>query len=219
MLRNSVRFLVSVLAVWMMSLSSVSAQDAVPSLQSVPKFAGSNITGFTVQGGQTVFKVFDTIMEQHLTFRIPTESLKRFFYNDSIHVNGRLESLILERPEDFDYVARLCLDGRRDARIHYKMWKPSATGTLVLSVISPVLGLACALPASLTKPRIENLGLPDVDMLHEDIYFQAYQKEAWRKKNVANWISFGIGFGIHAGAIFAIMSFVQPNVAMPTLGK
>lgn len=219
MLRNSVRFLVSVLAVWMMSLSSVSAQDAVPSLQSVPKFAGSNITGFTVQGGQTVFKVFDTIMEQHLTFRIPTESLKRFFYNDSIHVNGRLESLIPERPEDFDYVARLCLDGRRDARIHYKMWKPSATGTLVLSVISPVLGLACALPASLTKPRIENLGLPDVDMLHEDIYFQAYQKEAWRKKNVANWISFGIGFGIHAGAIFAIMSFVQPNVAMPTLGK
>lgn len=186
------------------------AQDAVPSSKSVPHFAPLDISGFTVQGNTTVFKVFEPEKQLNLTFKIPTASLKRFMYKDSIHVDGHLENLLLERPEDFNYVAQLCLDGRRDAKIHYKMYRASATGTLFLSIISPVFGLACALPASLTPPRIENLGLPDIDMLHEDIYFHAYQKEAWRKKNIHNWINFGIGFGIHAGILFSILSFVQP---------
>ena len=185
------------------------AQDAVPSSQSVPHFAPLDVSGFTVQGKTTVFKIFDPVKEQALTFRIPTSSLKRYLYKDSIHVDGHLETLFLEQPEDFNFVAQLCLDGRRDAQTHYKMYRASATGTLFLSIISPVFGLACALPASLTPPRIENLGLPDVDMLHEDIYFQAYQKEAWRKKNIHNWINFGIGFGIHAGILFSILSFVR----------
>lgn len=185
------------------------AQDAVPSSNTMPNFAPLDVSGFTEKGTMTIFKVFEPEKEQTLTFKIPTASLKRFLYHDSIHVNGRMETLFLERPEDFDYVARLCLDGRRDAQTHYKMWRASATGTLFLSIVSPVFGLACALPASLTPPRIENLGLPDVDMLHEDIYFQAYQKEAWRKKNVRNWINFGIGFGIHAGILFSVLSFVR----------
>lgn len=187
----------------------VMAQDAVPSSKSVPHFAPLDMSGFTVQGKTTYFKVFDPDKSKTFTFKIPTTSFKRFLYHDSVHVNGRMEDLLLERPEDFDYAARLCLAGKRDANIHYKMYRASATGTLFLSVLSPVLGLACALPASLTPPRIENLGLPDVDMLHEDIYFQAYQKEAWRKKNIHNWINFGIGFGIHAGILFSILSFVR----------
>lgn len=185
------------------------AQDAVPSSKSVPHFAPLDVSGFTVQGNTTVFKIFEPEKEQTYTFKIPTTSLKRYFYKDSIHVDGHLETLFLEKPEDFDYVAQLCLNGRRDAQIHYKMWRASATGTLFLSIVSPVFGLACALPASLTPPRIENLGLPDVDMLHEDIYFQAYQREAWRKKNVRNWINFGIGLGIHAGILFSIFSFLK----------
>lgn len=185
------------------------AQDAVPSSKSVPHFAPLDVSGFTVQGNTTVFKVFEPEKAQTFTFKIPTASLKRYLYKDSIHVDGHMETLFLERPKDFDYVAQLCLAGRHDARTHYKMYRASATGTLFLSILSPVFGLACALPASLTPPRIENLGLPDVDMLHEDIYFQAYKKEAWRKKNIHNWINFGIGFGIHAGILFSILSFVR----------
>lgn len=192
-----------------MLLGVAQGQDALTSRSIKYNFEPFKISGFSQQGDITYIQLYSLDKNKVGNFEIPTSSLLRFKYDDSTHITGHVESLLLTREEDFKYASELCLKGMQDARANYKLYRASATGTLFLSILSPVLGLACAIPASLTPPRIENLGLPNVDMLHEDIYFQAYQKEAWRKKNVRNWMNFGIGFGIHIGILFTVLSFVH----------
>ncbi|WP_353717293.1 hypothetical protein [Dyadobacter sp. 676] len=58
----------------------------------------------------------------------------------------------LKQPED------LSIKGQIDAARHYKRYKGAATGTLLTSLLSPVIGLIPAILCSSTNPKIENLG-------------------------------------------------------------
>ncbi|MEG1498053.1 MAG: hypothetical protein RRX93_02540 [Bacteroidales bacterium] len=185
------------------------AQDPFTDRSAAFKFTPLRVSNFSQKGNITRIKLYNTNPKLGGTFDIPNSSLFRFAYNDSLHVFGRVKPLILTQADDFKYAADLCLKAKIDCKNHYKMFRASATGTLFLTILSPIAGLACAIPSSLTPPRIENLGLPDVDMLQEDIYFQAYRSEATRIKNKRNWMNFGIGFGIHIGVLFGVLALVH----------
>ncbi len=141
-------------------------------------------------------------------FTLPSNILYRYQYTDTASVLGHVAPLVMAIPGDFRYVADICLKAKTDCRQYYKMWKASTFGTLFFTIVNPVASLSVAVPASLTPPRIENLGLSDVDMLEDELYFHTYRKEAKRLKSKRIWTAYGIGFGIHVGILFGIISAV-----------
>ncbi len=139
---------------------------------------------------------------------IPDGILNKYEYPDSSTVFGELKPLNLMKPVDFAYVADICSQAKLDSRKYYKMYQAASLGTLFLTMVNPIAGLACAIPSSLTPPKIENMGISNIDMLQEDIYFQTYRKEALRIKNRKIWTNFGIGLGINVGITFGILALV-----------
>ena len=139
---------------------------------------------------------------------IPDGVLNKYEYPDTSTVFGELKTLNLMKPADFSYVVGICSKAKKDSRKHYKMYRAASLGTLFLTIVNPLAGLACAIPSSVTPPKIENMGISDIDMMQEDIYFQTYRREALRTKNRKIWTNFGIGFGINVGITFGLLALM-----------
>jgi hypothetical protein len=167
-----------------------------------------SMSSFMQKDGITTINLLSS--DPHITgiVTIPDGVLNRYEYLDTSSVFGELKTLNLMKPTDFGYVADICSKAKKDSRKHYKMYQASSLGTLFLTIVNPLAGLACAIPSSITPPRIENMGISDIDMLQEDIYFQTYRKEALRIKNRKIWTNFGIGFGINVGITFALVALL-----------
>lgn len=166
-------------------------------------------SNYFIKDGQVQINIYGETKATSGKFKIPTSIMYRYVYTDTSSVIGQMEPLMMSRQSDFDYVSQICIKAKLDTRANYKMWKASTFGTLFLTIASPVASLGLAVPASLTPPRIENLGLSDVDMLQEGIYFHTYRQEAQRLKNKRIWTAYGIGLGIHVGIIFGLISAFQ----------
>ncbi len=182
------------------------AQDAFRSYTRSFGFEPLRKSQYFMQDGQLRLSLYGPDKASSGKFVIPSDLLFRYAYTDSNSVIGQMEPLVMARPQDFDYVSEICLKAQADCRAQYKMWKGSTIGTFFLTLVNPVAGLAVAIPASLTPPRMENLGLSDVDMLQEGIYFHTYREEARKLKSKRAWTAYGIGLGIHVGAIFGLMA-------------
>ncbi|MDR0762877.1 MAG: hypothetical protein LBF01_00065 [Bacteroidales bacterium] len=165
-----------------------------------------SMSSFMQENGITTINLLSS--DPHITgiVTMPDGVLNRYEYPDTSTVFGELKTLNLMKPTDFSYVVDICSKAKKDSRKHYKMYQASSLGTLFLTIVNPLAGLACAIPSSITPPRIENMGLSDIDMLQEDIYFQTYRKEALRIKNRKIWTNFGIGFGINVGITFGLLA-------------
>lgn len=148
----------------------------------------------------------DITKKVDFSFELNNNTLFKYVYTDTNKYIGHLEPLIMGNKNDFNFVCNIALNARADCKSNYKMYKASAAGTLFLTILTPIAGLACAIPASTTTPRIANLGFSDIDMLNDDIYFQVYSQEARKIKSKKNWINFGIGFGIHVGLLFGVLA-------------
>lgn len=173
------------------------------------RFKNEKVSNFFVEDNMVKLNLYGDTPELSGNFTIPSDLMFRYVYTDSNSVIGKMEPIFLANKKDFDYVSGICLQAKMDCKANYKMWKASCVGTLFASILSPVASLAIAIPASQTPPRIENLGLTDVDMLQEDIYFHTYRKEAQRLKNKRIWTAYGIGLGIHVGIIFGVLTALQ----------
>lgn len=173
------------------------------------RFKNEKVSNFFVEDNMVKLNLYGDTPELSGNFTIPSDLMFRYVYTDSNSVIGKMEPIFLANKKDFDYVSGICLQAKMDCKTNYKMWKASCVGTLFASILSPVASLAIAIPASQTPPRIENLGLTDVDMLQEDIYFHTYRKEAQRLKNKRIWTAYGIGLGIHVGIIFGVLTALQ----------
>ncbi|MGG7665786.1 hypothetical protein [Dyadobacter sp. BHUBP1] len=97
----------------------------------------------------------------------------------------------LKQPEDLN------IKGQIDAARHYKRYKGAATGTLLTSLLSPVIGLIPAILCSSTNPKIENLGYPNEELFRQAAYYKAYTKKAKKIKQRKVWSNWGIGLGVN----------------------
>lgn len=97
----------------------------------------------------------------------------------------------LKQPEDLN------IKGQIDAARHYKRYKGAATGTLLTSLLSPVIGLIPAILCSATNPKIENLGYPNEELFKQATYYKAYTKKAKKIKQRKVWSNWGIGLGVN----------------------
>ncbi|MDR1973490.1 MAG: hypothetical protein LBQ31_02325 [Bacteroidales bacterium] len=166
------------------------------------------MSSFMQENGTTTISLLSSDPKITGIVTMPDGILNKYEYPDTSTVFGDLKTLNLMKPNDFGYVLDICTKAKKDSRKYYKMYQASSMGTLFLTIVNPIAGLACAIPSSLTPPKIENMGLSDIDMLQEDIYFQTYRKEALRVKNRKIWTNFGIGFGINVGITFGLLALL-----------
>jgi hypothetical protein len=167
-----------------------------------------SMSSFVQENGITTINLLSSDPNITGLVTIPDGVLNKYEYPDTSTVFGQLKTLNLMKPNDFRYVVDICSKAKKDSRKYYKMYHAASLGTLFLTIVNPLAGLACAIPASVTPPKIENMGISDIDMMQEDIYFQTYRKEALRTKNRKIWTNFGIGFGINVGITFGVLALV-----------
>ena len=119
--------------------------------------------------------------------------------------NGTIDSLLPPKKENIssnqivnthfnDSLSKLA---RKDAMEYYKGYRPAATGTILVSLISPIVGLVPAVIASSSIPLKKNLNTPNTELMNNGAYERAYQNQAHKIKKRRVWNNWGVGFGVN----------------------
>ncbi|WP_276495953.1 hypothetical protein [Pontibacter litorisediminis] len=87
--------------------------------------------------------------------------------------------------------------GQADGKMFYDGYKAAGTGTLVASLISPIIGLVPAAITSASSPKEKNWDAPSNQLLQDPDYKSGYQKSARKKKAGKVWVNWGIGLGVN----------------------
>ena len=77
-------------------------------------------------------------------------------------------------------------------------------GTLIASLVSPLLGLIPAIACSSSTPKDSKLDYPDALQMKNNIYNECYTNAAKKKKSRRVWTMWGIGLGVNIVAIVVI---------------
>ncbi len=126
--------------------------------------------------------------------------------------NGTKEVFDDENPDDEKLMATLPVSyepplrrnnmemyqrGKIDAMSYYRGYKGAATGTMIVSLLSPLAGLAPAIACSAAPPQERSLQYPSYDHFKDANYQHAYRQQARRMKVGRVWRSWGIGLGVN----------------------
>jgi hypothetical protein len=98
----------------------------------------------------------------------------------------------------------LFVKGQIDASRNYKKYKGAGAGTLITSLVSPLLGLIPAIACSATAPKLTNLNYPDEKLFMQKNYYDGYTKKAKKIKSGKVWKNWGIGLGVNILAVLII---------------
>lgn len=161
---------------------------------------------FKERNGYVDITLYDTLIQKTKVYKIPKTSLYKYKYSPTPDIRGAMQPLVLGNVEDLAYVVSICRKAEFDCRQNYTLYKASGVASFFTSLVTPVAGLAYTIPTSLKPPRVENLGIPGVDMMQDDIYYQVYRRQALEKKSKINWICFGVGSAVHVGILFTVLS-------------
>jgi len=96
------------------------------------------------------------------------------------------------------------MKGQKDATRYYKGYKAAGTGTLILSLLSPLVGLIPAVGCSATTPKPVNLGYPSQKLFNHPDYKNGYTVRAKRIKSGKVWTNWGIAFGVNLILVLAM---------------
>jgi hypothetical protein len=102
--------------------------------------------------------------------------------------------------------ANLYLQGQMDASTYYEGYKGAGTGTLLVSLLSPLAGLIPAIACSSTRPRDQKLMYPDADLMKNTNYHNGYTQRAKKIKSKKVWKNWLIAFGVNIVLSIALQS-------------
>jgi hypothetical protein len=108
--------------------------------------------------------------------------------------------------ERFTPTENLIVKGENDAMNHYRGYNGAGTGTLAVSLLSPLVGLIPALACSSTPPKDKNLMYPDPYLMDDRLYATSYKNRARKMKSNKVWTNWGIGFGVNVILFIALTS-------------
>lgn len=100
----------------------------------------------------------------------------------------------------------LFVKGQMDASRYYKGYKGAGTGTLIASLISPLIGLIPAIATSSTTPQEINLGYPDPELFKQKEYYDSYTQKSKKIKQGKVWTNWAIGFGVNLVAVLILLN-------------
>lgn len=112
-------------------------------------------------------------------------------YSDGYKQTMETNNIPNETPRD------LYFRGQRDADQFYRGYHGAGTATLVVSLLSPLVGLIPAVACSATPPKKSNLEYPDSQAFQKTDYQNGYMKQAKRIKSRKVWTNWGIAFGVN----------------------
>ena len=111
------------------------------------------------------------------------------------------DSLTINQPSDAFY-----LKGQSDALRYYDYYNVAGTGTFVISLISPLIGLIPAIASSSTIPKDKWLSYPNSELFKNIDYQNGYRQKARKIKQGRVWTNWGIAFAINVFAVALILS-------------
>lgn len=124
--------------------------------------------------------------------------------------NGSKDIFNTEKKEAVKEIEKPAEDpffqGQADATRYYDGYKGAATGTLVASLLSPLVGLIPAVACSSTPPTDENLHYPNAELMKNPNYYNGYVQNAKKIKRGKVWKNWGIAFGINIVAVIILSS-------------
>jgi hypothetical protein len=100
----------------------------------------------------------------------------------------------------------LFMKGQVDATKYYTKYKGAGTGTLITSLVSPLIGLIPAIACSSTQPREINLGYPNPALMKNPDYYLGYTQKAKKIKQGKVWLNWGIALGVNLVAELLLIS-------------
>jgi hypothetical protein len=107
---------------------------------------------------------------------------------------------------DFKNNGYLFLKGQTDTLAFYDGYKGAGTGTLIVSLISPLAGLVPAIACSATPPKVINLSYPNSDLMSKPDYSNGYKLRSKKIKQGKVWKNWGIALGVNLAAILILTS-------------
>jgi hypothetical protein len=96
------------------------------------------------------------------------------------------------------------IDLSPDAKKYYHGYKGCVAGTAVGTVLYLYPGLAVACACASRTPSDRNLNMPNLELAKNPVYYNAYKKEAYRKKKKKTWKAFNTTLAIET-AVFVVL--------------
>jgi len=98
------------------------------------------------------------------------------------------------------------LKGLKDAEKYYDDYSSAGTGTLMVSLLSPLVGLIPAISSSSTMPKDKNLNYPNTKLMENADYRSGYTRRAKKIKQSRVWTNWGIALGVNAIVVVLLSS-------------
>lgn len=108
-----------------------------------------------------------------------------------------IKSIETMKPAETMGAREYFMKGGSDANYQYTHYKGASTGTLITSILSPLVGLIPAIACSSTRPRPHNLGFRDSKLMNNTNYFNGYVRTAHQRKKRKVWTNWAIGLGVN----------------------
>lgn len=96
--------------------------------------------------------------------------------------------------------------GQMDASKYYKGYSGAGAGTLIVSLLSPLVGLVPAIICSSTQPNDANLTYPNSDLMKKTDYYNGYTSKSKRIKSGKVWKNWGVALGVNLILSIILMS-------------
>jgi hypothetical protein len=189
--------LISTALLAIFSLTLCFSQDVIT------KKTGEDIQAKILEVGQTEikYKKFDNLNGPIFTMLKSDVLLVRYengtkdIFNDEKKSENIFPSFSIN-----DYYRQ----GQADASKYYKGYKQAGTGTLLVGLLSPLVGLIPAIACSTTQPEEINLNYPNKELMKIPEYYNGYTQKAKKIKQGKVWTNWGIAFGVNLVAVIVL---------------
>ncbi|GAB3531339.1 hypothetical protein GCM10027443_13370 [Pontibacter brevis] len=111
------------------------------------------------------------------------------------------QTAIVAAPARLATSANLYAQGQQDAGVYYDGYKGARTGTLVTSLLSPLVGLIPAIACSSTPPKDKNLDFPSHELMSNPDYRNGYVQRSRKIKSGKVWSYWGVGLGVNLALV------------------
>lgn len=200
---NTMKEIILTVLTSIFTLTSCFSQDIIT------KKSGEDIQAkiLEVTTSEIKYKKFDNLDGPIFSILIPEVLLVRY-------ENGTKDMFTEEKKHEIISTTSysnedLFTQGRLDASKYYNRYKGAGTGTLVTSLISPLVGLIPAIACSSTQPKDINLNYPDAELMKKTDYYNGYTQKSKKIKQGKVWKNWGIAFGANIVAVILLSSSGQ----------
>jgi hypothetical protein len=131
------------------------------------------------------------------TFSINKTEVENIIYSD-----GFVQKILInDTTGKNESPKKLFLQGQVDAARFYKGYRGATTSTLIVSLISPIVGLIPAIVCSKTNPKPGKLSYPDPQLFHKTEYQRGYLTQSKRIKSKKVWRNWGIALAFNVAFV------------------